>query len=465
MHRTHTKHRSTRLSFLILYCAAFTGCAGTETFRKVSSSQGDSTIQAVALGRPLVIRTTARLAGAIGSLTWNGKEFINQDDHGRELQSASSFDGFGECFNPTEAGSSADGTGPTSSSRLLQISATQNQLSTSTQMAFWTRPDQSYPNGCGGNPKVKVAQNRTVLSNHTLFKNVKIGFMGISNVIEHEITFRVPEHHQSASIEALTGYLGKEFRNFLTYDPLAGTITRASTGPAEDPRLTIFSTIDNQYAMGVFAANSLQADDTKVVYARYSFLSHNTMKWSAVFRRGDTPPKDYSYRVYVVVGSVTQVAQGLSALYRSFHREAPDFSRSQPVFSDQAPNGQQNIYRFFKAASGEHFLTSSYEEGLGAEFNYEGIAFRSFTPGSRPARANEIFRCFTNSRHFVSTSPSCEGTRNEGSLGFLSADPSNQSFPVYRFVGQGGRDHLTTKNQQEGTSAGYTLEGILGYAP
>src|ERR1035441_907436 len=40
----------------------------------------------------IVITTTRRLAGAIDSLKWNGHEFINSADHGRQLQSACSFD-------------------------------------------------------------------------------------------------------------------------------------------------------------------------------------------------------------------------------------------------------------------------------------------------------------------------------------------------------------------------------------
>jgi hypothetical protein len=54
-----------------------------------------------------VITTTSRLAGAIHSLQWNGKEFIDSADHGRQLQSACSFDNArhanAETFNPTEA--------------------------------------------------------------------------------------------------------------------------------------------------------------------------------------------------------------------------------------------------------------------------------------------------------------------------------------------------------------------------
>src|SRR5947209_10853729 len=84
---------------------------------------GEAVIRGTAGPSEIVITTTSRLAGAIHSLTWNGKEFIDSADHGRQLQSASSFaDKAGrhnaETYNPTEAGSRKDGAGPGSSSRL-----------------------------------------------------------------------------------------------------------------------------------------------------------------------------------------------------------------------------------------------------------------------------------------------------------------------------------------------------------
>ena len=91
------------------------------------SPSGNSVIRSPALGSEIVITTTSRLAGAIHSLTWNGREFINSVDHGRQLQSAANFDlrsrFTGETFNPTEAGSRNDGAGETSTSRLLHIVA------------------------------------------------------------------------------------------------------------------------------------------------------------------------------------------------------------------------------------------------------------------------------------------------------------------------------------------------------
>ena len=66
---------------------------------------GDTTIRGPALGSEIVVTTTSRLAGAIHSLQWKGKEFIDSHDHGRQLQSASNLDAGSrfhpETFNPT----------------------------------------------------------------------------------------------------------------------------------------------------------------------------------------------------------------------------------------------------------------------------------------------------------------------------------------------------------------------------
>ena len=88
---------------------------------------GDAVIRGPAGPSEIVITTRSRVAGAIDSLTWGGREFIDSFDHGRQLQSASNFDGGGrfvpETFNPTEAGSRADGRGPTSTWRGRRSSA------------------------------------------------------------------------------------------------------------------------------------------------------------------------------------------------------------------------------------------------------------------------------------------------------------------------------------------------------
>jgi hypothetical protein len=76
-----------------------------------SNPSGNASIRGKAGSSEVVITTTDRLAGAIHSVQWRGKEFIESHDHGRQPQSAASFDCaassefWAECFNPTEAGS------------------------------------------------------------------------------------------------------------------------------------------------------------------------------------------------------------------------------------------------------------------------------------------------------------------------------------------------------------------------
>lgn len=94
------------------------------------------------------ISSSPTMAGAINSLVWNGKEFINNFDHGRQYQVAWIIDGddlgiCGECRNPTEAGGRYDKewTKP-SSSRLLDMKYSGNVMTTSSHPAYWMKPGE-----------------------------------------------------------------------------------------------------------------------------------------------------------------------------------------------------------------------------------------------------------------------------------------------------------------------------------
>ena len=78
--------------------------------------------------------------GAITSLTYNGYEFVDISDHGREIQSALSFDDLGECFNPTEAGNVTD-QGSQTTSKVLSAASTLDSIDTLTDAAFWLPPN------------------------------------------------------------------------------------------------------------------------------------------------------------------------------------------------------------------------------------------------------------------------------------------------------------------------------------
>ncbi len=265
-------------------------------------------IRGVEAGKEIIFATSLRFAGAIQSLTWDGMEFINCADHGRELQSACSFDDSplagAETFNPTEAGSRDDGKGPVSSSRLLHISVAEHRLSTRTQMAFWLAPGER----SGG----QLARNTNTLSDYILTKDVQIGFDGNPQVLDYRVTFTLPQtaRHASAQFEALTGYLSPAFEEFWQFDPRTGKLEPLSDGPGEIAYPVVLATADGRHAMGIFAFPQNVAGTIGPTYGRWRFRAAKTVKWNCVFRVANSkgiPAGDYSYHLLVPIGTLAEV--------------------------------------------------------------------------------------------------------------------------------------------------------------
>ena len=270
--------------------------------------EGNTQIQAKAGDSALIITTTARLAGAIHSLKWNGKEFINSADHGRQLQSACSFDNSptanAETFNPTEAGSRRDGAGTNTTSRLLELTAGSNHLHTKTQMAFWLAP--------GERSEGQLARNTNLLSDYVLTKDVVIGFGRWPQALDYRVTFSVPTnaHRRFAQFEALTGYLPPEFSQFWEFIPQTGKLQPLSAGPGEIKNPVVLATADGKYAMGIFAPPQPQPDTVGPGYGRWNFADARVVKWNCVFRVRNADglcSGDYDYRLLVPVGTLAQV--------------------------------------------------------------------------------------------------------------------------------------------------------------
>jgi hypothetical protein len=259
----------------------------------------------------ITVGASLRTAGAIDSLYWNGREFINSFDHGRQLQVALSANGWGECYNPTEAGSGADGSRHGTTSVLHAATANANVLTTDSQPAFWVPPGGTAP-GCG------AARNTIALSPYRFRKTVTIGVAGIRHIVEVRSEVVVPETVSSLTYEAPTGYLGGEFTSFFTFNPATCTLAAISAGPGEQALPVVLSTSDGAAAMGTWSPNLPQPTFPSIGYGRFAFPSANpanaTNKWNMVFRLGATPPGTYSFRTYVAVGSLENVRVALCQL-------------------------------------------------------------------------------------------------------------------------------------------------------
>lgn len=299
------------------------GLAGLSVFASELRSipNGNACVRGTAGSSEIVIRTTDRLSGAIHSLKWGGMEFIDSHDHGRQLQSAASFDGgsskefWAERFNPTEAGSRADGVGDKSSSKLLSISAHGAELKTTTQMAFWLAPDEKSSG--------QTALNDKMLSNHLVSKRVHIGHKDLANVIEYEVTFTVPlgERHTYAQFEALTGYMPPEFGQFWKFEPVSGELEALDDGPGEQNFPIVFATGDGSHAMGVFSPDQPSPGYENAGYGRFRFSAEKVVKWNCVFRMRSAKgvaSGDYRFRMFIAVGTQEDVRQSLKLLIAEF---------------------------------------------------------------------------------------------------------------------------------------------------
>ena len=280
---------------------------------------GDAELWGAIGGKPLVIRTTSRLAGAIDSVKWNGVEFIDSHDHGRQLQSALNADVDGvfhvECYNPTEAGSVVDALGPKSTSRLEFLSVKDGLLSTRTRMAFWLAP--------GMKSHGQLAQNTALLSEHVLAKQVRIGRPGMDHVLDYRVTFTVPADrpHKYLQFEALTGYMPAMFSEEHRFDAKTATLVPVprKNGEIRDP--IVLSTPSGSHAMGVFTPDRSPAGQPPVGYGRFEFEPEKVVKWNCVFRlRQSEPikPGDHRFQLYVVIGTREDCRRTLAALAQEF---------------------------------------------------------------------------------------------------------------------------------------------------
>lgn len=277
---------------------------------------GDAVLRAKAGPSEIVLTTTRRTAGAVHSLAWFGKEFIDSSDHGRQLQSASAFDAgvapfSAETFNPTEAGSARDGAGPRSTSQLLHLKATPTELMTVSRMAFWLNPGEK----SAGLP----ARNTQALSDHLLSKHVVLGARGLAHAVGYKVQYTVPpgEAHTFAQFEAVTGYMPAEFGRFETFDPKSGRLAALADGPGEQPLPVVFSTADGTHAMGVWSPDQPSQEYENVGYGRFRFAREKVVKWNCVFRARGQPriaAGTYAFQMYVAVGSRQNVRDTLAAL-------------------------------------------------------------------------------------------------------------------------------------------------------
>ena len=193
-------------------------------------------ISGLVSGDELVITISSRFGGAVESLTWRGKEFVNIFDHGRQISYAWHMDGYGGCWNPTEPGSAKDLYSDTSTSELLSVCKNGESSMTSTTLpAYWLQPGE--PSGrdgyCSGG--VLEAVNETLVADHILEKTMEIGYAGIDNVILFDATITLPVDYEVNQLEIPTGYLTSDFDDYWVYNPQSDELLKPESEALQEP--------------------------------------------------------------------------------------------------------------------------------------------------------------------------------------------------------------------------------------
>ncbi len=333
------------LAIVVLICTWAIRLNSDNRSKAAGTTQQITSLVGSFKGSPITLLTSDIHGGAIYSLKWQGKEFLDTHDNGRQLQSAISFNDMGGCLNPTEAGNSNDLNGMKSSTKLLQSDVGGNILRTKSQMAYWLNPGQLTIPYCGNINRSTLpigrGVNTSIISNIYFAKTVQLGADGLPNVIDYTSRFILDKSYQSVLFEALTAYMPVEFSQFLTYNPVQKTISSLSSG-AGYPTYNaygydvvrdqlqsypiIIATPDNQFAMGIYSPDmanrftgpgygNWQYGIKPLGYGRWKFTNSNVNKWNLMFRGGFTPSGTYNFRQFVIVGTVSDVTQAIDKLY------------------------------------------------------------------------------------------------------------------------------------------------------
>jgi len=335
---------------------------------------GNATISSTVFGQPLSISTKTEFAGAVTSLLWNGKQFVDigpqQNDRGREFQTAASFFKKYECYNPTEAGANFD-SGPTSSSQLLWLNASGNTLESQTLMAFF-RAEEGAEANCGDRTQWEPAPPHNYQpSNYQVHKKITIGYAGIQNVIEWISDLWIPEHITSGQVETMVAIMPYEFAPLWSYDLVSKTFRNVSSTGGEDDSVKV-RMADNNHALAYYSPERLQPYDGSNFRWSHGADSGGFATMGGLHRFPSFNGPGYlGYRSYLVIGNKDQVKAGLDSLHQQFRNLDPDvFNWRQylAMYPDVAASFPDQT-----GAEG-HWLTYGINEGR--------IGSRTFSPSS-----------------------------------------------------------------------------------
>jgi hypothetical protein len=272
----------------------------------------------------VTIQSNKVAGGAIWTWTWNGKEFVNDWDHGRQIQSALTWYDLGKKWNPTEAGDTY-GNNPVARRHGSPWAIFQNN--SSAQQQTQSVPLEWLPwQVSGGGDDCVVAYMSMRLG-----KQIDLNFNGMGPVVKYQTQIYTDVATSGATtVEAPTGYLNYEFHRYWSYDATSTTLketTNMDFTPASGYGGVIISDSTTNYAMGCYGALTSQGGS----FTKFQLMSfpggggtgqydQATSKWNAVWT-GTPLPAGWSYfNAWVMTGTTEQVRQYMRTLYHNGYK-------------------------------------------------------------------------------------------------------------------------------------------------
>lgn len=284
----------------------------------------------------ITIRSNPAAGGSVWSWVWNGIEFINTWDLGREMQS-SLFPGDAKNSNPTEAGDAFSRRADRKGSPLYSLS---NRGNTQSSRAI---PLEFNPQNFGGAPGHPVVWKDVLMG-----KDLTLNFNNLGPVGQYStyVKLDIPKSLPKAQVEIPSIYVPGKFNVYWTYDAAKQTLTPVSaqvpdgcaTKPPKGYSYKTFgfggvivsdgTDVSTAHAMAIYGVNRSEGGSvnyftlwnlTKVAECKQKPGTgpgdFSTSKLAAVYGPDTVSAGENTYRTWVMTGSINNVTSYMRSLY------------------------------------------------------------------------------------------------------------------------------------------------------
>lgn len=267
----------------------------------------------------VTVESNGVTGGALWHWIWNGSQFVNNYDYGRQIQAAL-FPGDGS--NPTEAGDQYSNPGLIPAAR--HGSPVLNIHNVGTTQVTRSIPVDFNPALFGGGP-----DNPVVWKDIVIGKDLTLNFNNMGPVAKYTTVLTVPSPLVGA-VEIPTGYLRSSFGRYWTYNAEGDVLTEVLPGTCTGTAVQFFPSFggvivsdgSTSFAMGVYGVST--ANGGSVTYfTLWNFFcvgdgpgefANDTSKWSAAFQ-GSVGAGTTIFNTWVMTGTVSEVANYMRSLY------------------------------------------------------------------------------------------------------------------------------------------------------